>query len=365
MQTNVNIAPHAAAEASPRPIQWLGWAVLFTIWFNLGLFVLLNSVVLRDIIATNDTITLPTSTQDAVWLVVVMWLVGYVSAFIVGLCWEAPRRDLIGSSVLGYLIAATLHLALLGVFPGTPINSFNVLRSIVSLEPLPIYYIFVFLSLILGPVVAGLATYTGTLVAGEMYALRLPARTSVDPAAVIFATLLPVAAMLMAIGILNVRDLDEQKAVTRDYQIIINQFNENVPFNEQEPVPSVVFLHLNSMTSLLNYIGLALIVGLLIGIKRVIRSPWQAGLSAMLGFGVSMLLAFLLLDLIEPDTTPNVNYTDIYTDELGTVRAPNVSTFAQFWFIPPLVAGATAFGLHLLLNNVAAGATRLADVRRN
>jgi hypothetical protein len=337
-------------NSHPRPIQLKGWAVLFTTWLNLGLFVLLNGLILREVISEDGQIVLPTSTQDAVWLVVVMWLVAYVSGFIVGLQWGVERRDLIGSSVVGYLIAACLHIAFIGIFPGTPTNSFDVLRSLVSFEPLPVYYVFAVLCLVLGPVVAGLAAYTGNLMAGEFAALRLSPQIGVDPIATIFAALLPVSVMLLAVSMLNYRDLDDVQQITNDYQVIIDQYNDQRPFNEQEPTPPIVFLHLDRLTDILYYAGLAFVVGVLIGVKRLIPSVWQSTLSAMLGLGVSMLLMFLLLDVIEPDTTPNINYEDIYTDELGTLRAPDPETFALFWFLPPTIAGLTALVLRLILN---------------
>lgn len=324
-------------------IQFLGWAVLFTMWFNLGFFVLLNSIVLRELVTSDDGITLPTHTRDAVWLVVVIWLVAYIASFIIGFTRGIPRRDLIGSSVLGYLIAIFLHLSFLGVFPGTPTNSYDVLRDFVSLEPLPIYYIFTFLTLILGPLVAGLATYTGTLIAAETDGTRLPQHITVDASAVIFAAIVPFSVMFLALAIANLDDLEEVEETTHDYRLIVEQYNEGLSFDQQEPVPEIVFLHIDDVLRTVYFVLLALVVGIIIAAKRTIISPVQAGLSAALGVGISMLMTLILLEIIEPSSSSAINYRDVHADRLGELLAPSVENFAFFWFVPPIVAGATAF----------------------
>ena len=349
-----------------RSIQFLGWAVLLTFWACLGLYLAINSVILEEVIKTStacqpegsaqvvaNEIRLPTCTRESVWIIVSMWLSAYVIGFIVGLANFAPRRDLIASSILGYLMATSLYLFFLGTFPGTPTNSFDVLRDFASFSALPNYYIFIFLTLILGPVVIGLATYTGILISNESEKLRIGSSISLSPFATIFATFIALSVMLLIVAIPNAANIDEVEQTTRDFRRIVNNYNQTsgLGLNDQETVPVLVLSDLDLATNIFFNSIVAIFVGLIVGTKRTLDSPTQAAMSAAGGIAAYVIVMFLIVELIEPKNTAAIDYSSVYEDDLGSLPALSAAPFIAFWVNGVWLSGATAFATNIAIRS--------------
>ena len=280
-----------------------------------------------------------------------IWVVAYAIGFGLGILYPKDRTKIISSTVLGYMIATTLHLMFLGVFPGTPTNSFDTLRDFVFLKPPPIYYTFITLVMLFGPVVIGLATFTGTLVSTEISARRENLQLHINSSAALFAIIFPLSLMIMTVGLLNYNDFEEVEATTLEFQGLVRTINTEIgSVQDREPVPTLLFLHLDLLTSITLNAALAILCGLLIGIKRTIADSKIAALSTFVGFSIYIMLMLILLDIIAPNSTATISYESIYNDRIDSMRAPELVAFAVIWFIPPLISGTTAFITHMVMN---------------
>lgn len=343
--------------------------MLLTFWICFGANTLLNQLVFTEIIG-DGIYTYPSNTREAALAIVAIWGTAYLVGVLAGLTANTPAVSIwptINSVIAGYLLATLLHVFILGPFPNTPANSFGVLRDLVSLSPLPVYYVFILMTLVLGPVLVGVAVYTGYLVASEYPFFRLETQPVIYAAGIIFAVSAPLAIMLMIIGTLNACDTDdiagfkgigdfriadvcnhkEKQDLTVGYQRIVRDVNQSLPFSEQETVPTILIFDLDLLPNPLVNALLALMVGISLGLQRRI-APSNLALSAGLGMIVYISLMLILVTILKPTTTIHVDYTLVYDDRLGNLRQPDTVIFATLWIVPPLVAAASAYATTIL-----------------
>ncbi len=343
-------------------LRFQGWIVFLTFWICFGTIILLNSFVFTYIIG-DGTFTYPSSTRDTAYSIIAIWGTAYVVGIVTGLTANTPTVSIwhvISSVVLGYLFAITLYVMILGPFPNIPTDSFGVLRDLVSIEPLPVYYVFILMSLVFGPILIGVATYTGYLVANEYLQLKLKAVPNLQPITIIFATIAPLSIALMLIGGLNVCDIEDglsnlsdicsyedEQALLRSYQRQVRNVNQTLPYNEQETVPTILIFHLDLLVNPLFHAFLALFIGGIIGLKRN-ASPTVHAFNAAIGTMIYITLALILNEIFKPSTGGYIDYSLVYQDRLGDLAHPNAIVFMTLWSIPPIVAGASAFAVSTL-----------------
>lgn len=328
----------------------------------------MNGFVFTEIIG-DGTFAHPSNTREAAIAIVAVWAGAYLAGVIIGLAVTTMFSlwDVITSVIAGYLLAALLHLFIIGPFPNVPTNSFEVLRDLVSLKPLPVYYTFALMILVLGPILVGVATYTGYLVAKEYPSLHLPTIPTVNATAFLVTILIPISIMMSVIGSLNtcdfdnilgfkgignfqvadVCDMDDKQRQTASYQQLVENVNRNLPFDDQETFPSILIFYLDLLPNALVNALLALVVGIFIGLTRHTTAS-DVAFSAGLGMIVYIGLTLVLVSILKPTSTTRVDYTPIYNDRLGDLSNPEPVIFLTLWIIPPLIAAASAFAVHIL-----------------
>lgn len=342
--------------------------MLLTFWFCFGTNTVVNGFVFSEVIGDGQ-FAYPSNTREAAIAIVAVWAGAYLAGVAVGLVVSTKFAlwHVINSVVAGYLLAALLHLFIIGPFPTIPISSFGVLRDLASLEPLPVYYTFALMILVLGPVLVGVATYTGYLVAKEYPNLRLLMMPTVNIPAFLVAILVPASMMMVIIGSLNacdtdnlfgfkgigslqvdeLCDYDDKQVQTASYRQLVNNVNRSLPFNEQETVPTILIFYLDLLPNALVNAVLALLVGVLIGFTRHTTTR-DIALSAALGMMAYISLMLILVSILKPSSSARVDYTPVYNDRLGNLSDPDVVIFLTLWIIPPLIAAASAFAIHTL-----------------
>ncbi len=371
MNTSAAFTPTTQPNTQSNALKFIGWVVLLTFWFCFGASTALNGLVFTEIIG-DGAFQYPVNTRETAIAIVAIWSSAYVIGILVGLTSNAPQTPIwhyINSVVAGYLLSTVLHIMFIGPFPNTPANSFGVLRDLVSLAPLPIYYIFVLMTLVFGPILAGIATYTGYLIANELLDFKFQSAFTIHANIFIFAFFAPLAIMMFFIGTLNVCnteeilgikgfaglqigdycDYDNKQTLTVSYQRLANSVNQSLPFNQQETVPTILIFYLDLLPNPLVNALLALFCGVVIGLKRRLNGI-DIAFSAGLGMLTYIAMMLIITSTLKPTTTANINYAPVYNDQLRDLSHPDGIVFLTLWIIPPLVAVASAFATHILIN---------------
>jgi hypothetical protein len=333
-----------STTASPTTTHQLpqleGWISLFAAWWCFGFGTIISTLILRTLRDDgNAAIQLPTNMRDAIWLVLGLWATAYVAGTLIGMLhrWAIGQRGPMWSAVAGYLAGAGLYLVFLGSFPGINQGSvFDVVSALVSLDSLPAYYTFVILVLLVGPAIVAVAVYTGSLIAHEIRIDLTPPR--LDPQAVVFAAVIPVALLAIIVAWLNLRDADAIDDIRRYAEV--NTIN----------LPPVLILHLDIVISPVANIILAAGAGILIGLRQSGKTPFDTAVSAGLGLAVHI-LAIFVLEAILGDYTFSSEVTEFegqFSDNLGDLQAPDLVFFILLWLTVPLAGGTSAFAFHSL-----------------
>ncbi|NDJ84948.1 MAG: hypothetical protein GYB66_03590, partial [Chloroflexi bacterium] len=272
---------------SPRRLA--GWAIIFGVWSTFGLGTILNSAALRLM-----EIDVPDSMPEAIWLVIGIWLGGLLAALTVALIEPSPQQRFatVGGVAIGYSIGALLRLAFVGVFPGLPASPFAALVDITRLQPIPVYYGFLLLVLVIGPTLVGV---TALIARGDAelhlsrrrrgFEVRLAPRADVDsappqlmldPQAFLFAAFVPLALWVFLLGLLNWRDYDLAKDLRYQSSLI------------GQSVSSILILNLDTLINARTSIVLAGLAGSAIAARPI--EPKRAALNAGLGLAIYVVL---------------------------------------------------------------------------
>lgn len=341
--------------------------MLYTFWFCFGLITIVNSIILSQIIGDGSFIY-PESTREAATLIVVIWGAAYIAGIFVGLVADTTKHSIwkyVGSVVAGYLLATTLHVILLGPFPGTPADSWQVVLDLFDLRPLPTYYTFILMTIVLGPLLVSVATYTGYILANEFTGLRIDSnRVGLYPTVILFCAIAPLTIMMPIIGTLNVCnidtffgisvselcDYDEQQSQATSYQRLVRNANNDLPIQEQQTVPTIIIFYLGLLPNPLVNALLALFCGVLVGLKRTWHGPSLA-YSAGWGMVIYIVMMMLLVTVLKP-TASTIDFTPIYNDRLGDLSNPDLIIFSTLWAIPALIAMSSAYATHTLIHTI-------------
>lgn len=313
----------------------VGWVVVLCAWLVFGLSTYLNTKTLRTInTEPDDFIFLPTTIREAIWLVLGIWLAAYIASAVVGFLHhkEVDKGRVTASAVLGYWIGLVLHLIFLNTFPYTPTNSFSMILDLVNLHPLPVYYSFILLTVIVGPLIVALSAYTSILFAKEMDEWLPDIQT--DARMVLVMAALPLAMLFVRIGFYNYNHME----LTNALWVQANRTSRDVsPF---------IILRLNLLIDAQLAMATLSVIGAFIGYRFTARNSISAAVDALMGGAIYVLMIMVLKQLLTPYADPNI--PSEFVDYLGSLQAPNEHHFMVLYFIPPLLGMAAAFAIHLL-----------------
>ncbi len=332
--------PSPSTATPSHALRLEGWAVLLCLWLTFGAVTVLTSLALQQIA---DPVRLPETMREAVWLVLGIWITAYLVGAVIGFLHadQASRRRIMGSTILGFLIALGLHLMFLNTFPGTPRDGFGVFLDIVNLRPLPTYYAFILLTLVIGPGIVALSTFTGLLLAQEFRSYLPPLQ--IEGRIVLFNALAPLSLIIFVLGALNQRN---------DGRILEIFLEARQTDTVLEPV---ILLDLDHFINPTIHMIIAAIFGIGIGLLHIARSRTTAALNTMLGLGIHVTLVIIFAMLLAPHGP-----TQDFANHLGSLQAPDVLFFVALWFGPPLVGAGAAFAFHNLRDVLFSGNQRYA-----
>jgi hypothetical protein len=294
------------------------WATIATLWFSFGLGTILNRFALTRV---DGDITFPNSGLDRIWLVLGIWLSGYVAGAAVGFVgYYENRRSLIWSSVLGFELMILLRIIFLDAFPNVPHNAFNDLFGALALEQVPGSFSFLLLTALAGPAQVALAVVAGqTLARANDYRGR---EIEIDPRLIIASVLLPVSILVTAWGAVNILDRESLDALQQ---------------NNFEPI---VFLHPDIFLNPLVHALIVSLASILIGLSPYSRGLFNLIVNSLLG-GMIYVMGFVVtkdlltiyapadfedpLDFAYPDIIP---FVILWTLIVVTITAWTVIVYA-------------------------------------
>lgn len=328
----------ASSPTSQYSLELEGWAVVLSLWITFGLSTIFNSFAFKDSLDEFDIIHLPQTIRGAIWLVIGIWGAGYLAGFIVGLIYHDFRTKgiVMRSVAIGYTIAIGLRLLFINVFPNTPTTGFGVIHDLFNLQPLPVYYTFLLLTLIAGPILTALASFTVLLLAQERAFFTDVSRIRINPKAALFSALLPITVIIFILGVINIVEID----TARDVQ-------ELARFN-QVPTEPIVILYFNTLTNPSVNMILGAFVGILVGLSYIANSRSSAALSAGVGLMFHVFLVIILEEIFStyaPTQAQSPQFA--YTDNLNLLTT-NIAFFIFLWIGPIITAMLSAFAIHNL-----------------
>lgn len=323
--------------SSQFSLQTETWAVVLSMWITFGLSTILNSIAFKNSENEFGIVQLPQTMREAIWLVLGIWGSGYLAGFIVGLMYRDLRSKgtVMRSVALGFTIGIGFRLLFINVFPTTPTTGFGVVRDIFQLRPLPVYYTFLLLTLVVGPALTALASFTGLLLAQEWKDLfvAIP-RFQINSQSVLLSALLPLTIILLILGVSNVYEADTAREIRQLAEL------------REISTPPFFILYFNTLSNPSINMILGAFVGILIGLSYAANNRTNAALSASLGIMIHVLLVILFEEIFAPYTpTQEQSVEFAYTDHLNLITT-DIVFFALLWAGPILTAAASAFAVH-------------------
>ncbi len=317
--------------ADQRSLRFEGWAIMLSLWVTFALSTTFSSLALRTL-RQDNLIQLPANMREAVWLVLGVWVTAYVVGIVIGFLhgnMEARRR-LVFSTALGFVIGLGWHLAFLGTFPDISRDSYKFAVDLLSLRGLPAYHVFLLLTLFLGTGITALATLTGILLAQEFRPAEWPLPET-EPRAVIVAAILPLAVMMLVLGVANYREEET-----------LNQIWMDGRFSGANSGP-IYFLYLNTLINPTINMFLAGLIGSIIGVYARGTTAAASAISAGAGMAFYVILLMVIKTVLTPYAPPGY-----FTDHLESLQAPRVIYFLLLAVGIPLVAMTSAYAGHML-----------------
>lgn len=327
----MSLAPSKPVVTPARELPLEGWVVVAAMWFSFGLSTLLNALALLPLNETferNQTVILPESMREAIWLVLGLWLSGYLAALLLGFfAQNIPNRTLTYSVIVGYELAILCRLMIINVFPvessliegrlgvptTLPVDPYDVVVNLFNLNTPHPYHSFVVLVVFLGPVFVGLAAASG-------YWLRLVLDGSInlptakiEPRALLTSTILPLALLFFIMGFIN-----------------LWEGNDN-PLDRLE----ILF---NPAYDML----VAAICGVIVGASKFIKDRRTAIFSVVTGIMIHLQIMILLKQFF----VSNIAYGE-FTDPLNLLL-PRFFYFIALWLGPILTAALSAHAIYTL-----------------
>jgi hypothetical protein len=307
----------AKSETANEPV-FVVWATIMMVWFTFGASTILNRIALESVNRDTDRLIsdFPLEISDSIWLVLGIWIAAYIEGIVVGLRGSSIHSwSLIFSSSLGYTLAVLARIVILDVFPIAPRDAFSDIWGVVTLSGIPGYWSFVVLVLFVGQFFAGIAVFTGQVIAREMPQLRTP--TFIDPSIVFAAIILPVAFLITGWGFVII--LDESARVSLE----TSRFAQiELPYLREFLQP---FAHL----------VVAILAGLVIGQLRHLSTIRSVVISASIGMMGYVTLIFLSKDMF-------LLYAPASFEDPIDLVLPNAFQFTLLWWGPVLMVAAAA-----------------------
>jgi hypothetical protein len=306
-------------------------------WISFGLSTVLNSIAFKNSLDSSGLVQLPQTMRDSIWLVLGIWGGGYLAGFIVGLMYRdfQTKSIVMRSAALGFTIGIGFRLLFINVFPNTPTTGFGVVRDLFELRPLPVYYTFLLLTLVVGPALTALASFTGLLLTQEWNATVFDVpRFQINPQSVLLSALLPLTVIILILGVANIYQSDAAQDIQRLAQL------------REAPTPPIIILYFNTLSNPSVNMILGAFMGILIGLSYTANSHTNAALSVGVGLMIHVLLIVLFEEIFSPYApTEGQSIEFAYTDDLNLITT-DIIFFALFWVGPIITAGASAFAVH-------------------
>lgn len=249
------------------------WATIAILWFSFGLGTLLNRFTLTRV---DGEILFPDSGWDRIWLVLGIWISGYIAGLVIGFVgYYENRRNLIWSSVLGFELMVLLRIIFLDAFPSVPHNAFNDLLGALAFEQVPGSFSFLLLTELAGPVQVALAVVAGQAIA-RANNYQGPV-IELDPRIILASVLLPLSILITAWGAVNLFD-----------QASLQQ-------NNFEPI---IFLRADIFLNPIVHTLMVSLAGVMIGLSPYSRDLIGTIVNSILGGMIYVMLFVVSKDLL-------------------------------------------------------------------
>ena len=298
------------------------WATVATLWFSFGLGTLLNRFTLTRV---DGEILFPDSGWDRIWLILGIWISGYIAGLAVGFVgYYENRRSLIWSSILGFELMVLLQIIFLDAFPNIPHNAFNDLLGALAFEQVPGSFSFLLLTALAGPVQIALAVIAGqTIARANKYQGPV---IDLDPRIILASVLLPLSMLITAWGAVNLFDQESIDALQQ---------------NNFEPI---IFLHADIFLNPIVHTLMVSLAGVMIGLSPYSRDLTSTIVNSLMGGMIYVMLFVVSKDLL-------TNYAPAGYEDSLDFAYPNIIPFLIMWiFIAAAIVG-WAIVFYLLRTN--------------
>jgi hypothetical protein len=264
----------------------------------------------------------PDSGWDRIWLVLGIWISGYIAGLAVGFAgYYENRRNLIWSSVLGFELMVLLRIIFLDAFPNVPHNAFNDLFRALAFEQVPGSFSFLLLTALAGPAQVALAVVAGqTIARANNY--RGPA-IELDPRIILASVLLPLSILITAWGAVNLFDQESLDALQQ---------------NNFEPI---IFLHAEIFLNPIVHTLIVSLAGVMIGLSPYSRDLFSTVVNSLLGGMIYVMLFVVSKDLL------TIYAPADFQDSLDFAY-PDIIPFVIMWVFIAAASAGWAIAFYLL-----------------
>jgi hypothetical protein len=299
------------------------WAIVDVLWFSFGLSTILNrvafSLMTPDLSADHS---FPIAIQESIWLVLGIWISGYLAGMFIGVRGrEKDRHTLVWSAIIGFEIMVLLRIIFLDAFPDGQQDAFGNIFTIFTLAGVPGYISFLFLSTVIGALLVGIAVTTGLILSQNQP--KPLAYLSLDPRLLVTSILLPWAILLAGWGVLNILDFETLKEL------------------RQNPYDSTHLLHLDLFLNPATHMLIAALVGVLLG-----ASPYARYQGSLLFTTSAGMMVYVLFIIVSKDLFM-IYAVDTIEDKLN-LSYPNAAIFGLLWYGPVFTGTLGAFAVYNL-----------------